>query len=534
LIQTSQALWGGEADYGCFLETFAEIVRTREHHVAVRDGLKEITYGHLAVWVERIAGLLTEHGVQPGEPVAVTGPRSAAVVAAALAIASAGAAYVPLDAEYPVRRQRQMATDSGARLLLFIGESPCLGTGLTSVPIPMAPDPAARATGIFTARACEPNAPVYIIYTSGSTGLPKGVALPHRCIDNMAAWQCAHSVRTDLRTAQFAPMNFDVWFQEVLGTLCAGSTLSILPESLRKDPFAFVDWLASERIERVFLPYVALQMLAVAAEAEDSLERLCLAEVNTAGEQLVCTPAIRELFRRLPGCRLNNHYGQSESAMVAVHTLTGPSASWPALPPVGRPLPECEVLIAPTGPNDLDVGELLVAGAPMSAGYLHQPTLNAERYVAVEPTPRGHTLAFRTGDLVRVVDGVIHFISRVDHEVKVRGIRVNPLEVDAHLLERPGVVEAVTVPVEIAPGSRQLRAAVTLDRDERPDDVAAIIEALADSLPEQAVPVSVTVLPGLPRTPSGKIDRVAIGDMLMATAQGRPSTRHPHAPDIAP
>lgn len=506
------ALWGGDAEVRCLLESLAETVKERSEDIAVQDEEHALTYARLATWAGHIADLLVDHGIRPGDRVAVTGPRSAAVVAAMLATVSAGATYVPLDVEYPVRRLEHMAADSEARLLLYCGDEPAFDRKAEAVRIPAAPDLAdAEAVAALSRLSCRPDLPVYVIYTSGSTGLPKGVALPHRCVDNMAAWQWRHSVRPDLRTAQFAPLNFDVWFQEVLGTLCGGGTLIVMPESLRRDPIALLDWLVDHRVERLFLPYVALHMLAVAAEATDSLEQLALTEVNTAGEQLVCTPAVRALFRRLPGCRLNNHYGQSESAMVTVHTLTGPSDTWPTLPPIGRPLPGCEVLVAPTEAGEPSVGELLVAGAPLSVGYLNQPALNAERYVTLDrTTPQGHRHAFRTGDLVRVEEGSVHLLSRIDREVKIRGVRVNPLEVDACLLEQPGIVEAVTVVVDIAEGSRQLRAAVTLDVDEDAFDGARTLKALAELLPEQFIPVSLTVLPELPRTPSGKADRDAL------------------------
>nr|UDM84233.1 Plipastatin synthase subunit D [Streptomyces sp.] len=514
-------LWGGDAEARCLLDSLAETARTHRDDIAVRDEHHVLTYGRLLTWAGRIGELLADHGIRPGDRVAVTGPRGAPVVAAMLATVGAGATYVPLDVAYPVRRLEHMAADSEARLLLFSGDEPAFDPKAPALRIPDAPERADdTAAAALTRQPCSPELPVYVIYTSGSTGLPKGVALPHRCVDNMAAWQWRHSARPDLTTAQFAPLNFDVWFQEVLGTLCGGGTLVVMPESLRRDPIALLDWLAEHRVERLFLPYVALHMLAVAAQAEDSLAHLALAEVNTAGEQLVCTPAVRELFRRLRGCRLNNHYGQSESAMVTVHTLTGPSDAWPTLPPIGRPLPGCELLVAPTAPDDPTVGELLVAGAPLAVGYLNQPALNAERYVTLgEPTPRGHRRAFRTGDLVRVEGDTVHLLSRIDHEVKIRGVRVNPLEVDACLLEQPGVVEAVTVAVDIAQGSRQLRAAVTSDAGADEFDGARVLKALTELLPEQFVPVSVTVLPELPRTPSGKADRDAVAAALAPPAR---------------
>lgn len=511
------SLWGGPADPPCLLEALATTAVTRPDDVAILDAGRELTYRELIVWTRHIAAFLVDHEIHPGDRVAITGSRSAAIVAAMLATVYIGATYVPLDADYPVKRLEHMKTDSGAKMLLFADHEPAFTAGVRSLRIPPAPGRLSASTADGAAmpwQACQADLPVYIIYTSGSTGLPKGAVLPHRCIDNMAAWQRSHSVRPDLRTAQFTSLNFDVWFQEVLGTLCGGGTLVIMPEQLRGDAIALLDWLADNRIERLFLPYVALNMLTAAAAAADSLDDLSLREVNLGGEQLVCTPAVRDFFRRLPGCRLNVHYGQSESAMVTAHTLTGPPGGWPTLSPIGRPLPGCEVIVDPVDPDEPTVGELLVAGLPLSTGYLNQPGLNAARYIPVDPTRHGHNRAFRTGDLVRVEDDVIHYVGRADNEVKIRGIRVNPLEVDACLLAQPGVTEAVCVPIKITEGSRQLRAAVIVNGGEAAFDVDRAMAALTELLPRQAVPVSITVLPELPRTPSGKADRKAVAQAL--------------------
>jgi D-alanine--poly(phosphoribitol) ligase subunit 1 len=511
------SLWGGPADPPCLLETLAMTAAARRGDVAIRDEDHELTYRDLTIWTRSIAALLVDRGIGPGDRVAITGSRSAAIVAAMLATVHIGATYVPLDADYPARRLEHMKTDSGAKILLYADSEPAFADGVQSSRIPPPPGRQTASTAgdvTMPRRSCQADLPVYVIYTSGSTGLPKGVVLPHRCIDNMTEWQRSHSVRPDLRTAQFTPLNFDVWFQEILGTLCGGGTLVIMPEPLRRDPIALLGWLADNQIERLFLPYVALNMLTAAAAAADSLDDLALQEVNLGGEQLVCTPAVRDFFRRLPGCRLNIHYGQSESAMVTAHTLTGPPEDWPMLPPIGSPLPGCEAIVEPVDQGEPMVGELLVAGLPLSAGYLNLPGLNAARYVPVDLTRHGHDRAFRTGDLVRIEDGVIHYVGRADNEVKIRGIRVNPLEVDACLLEQPGVTEAVCVPIEITEGSRQLRAAVIVDGEEAAFDADQAMAALTELLPGQSVPISITVLPGLPRTPSGKADRKAVAQAL--------------------
>ncbi|MGW3892450.1 AMP-binding protein [Micromonospora chokoriensis] len=510
IIETG--LWGGVSQPPCVLESFERALGRQPGALAVSDPEHQLTYRELAAWIARIVGLLREAGVGPGDTVAVTGPRSAAIVAAAWAVVGAGATYLPLDSSFPRKRLGYMLAESGAKVLLHTGPDPELPAP-RRVSIPAWTEVERLAGAGLTFVPCTPDTPVYVIYTSGSTGNPKGVTLPHSCIDNMAHWQRHHSVRQDLRTAQFAPLNFDIWFQETLSTLGGGGSLVIMPEELRQDPIELLDWLARERIERLFLPCVALHMLATAATAFDSLANLALREINTAGEQLVCTPAIKEFFQRLPECALNNHYGQSESHTVSVHTLAGKSSSWPALSPIGLPLPGCEILLDTAEPGDSQIGELLVAGSPLSLGYLNQPELNAQRYVQVARTAHGHTRAFRTGDLVSVENGVLHFLGRTDDEVKIRGYRVNPLEIEACLGRQPGVVEAVCVPVSMGAGSRQLRAAVTVAATAE-FDAATALAALREELPWYSVPPSITVLPALPRTPSGKADRAAVARLL--------------------
>jgi D-alanine--poly(phosphoribitol) ligase subunit 1 len=522
------SLYGGESRHQCLLDSLLANAAGQPDAIAVADGDRELSYAQLLGYARGLACLIEDEGVVAGDRVAVIGPRGIETVAALLATSLCGATYVPLDIEYPVKRLSHMLLDSAAKLLLRTGPVPDLGVDVRTLAIP---DPGA-AVPVDPARvagrspvACRPELPVYVIYTSGSTGWPKGVAISHSCLDNMVQWQHSHSPRPDLRTAQFAPLNFDVSFQEILGTLCGGGSLLVVPERLRREPVQLLSWLAEHRVQRLFLPYVALQMLAVVGSAEPRLDHLSLVEVNVAGEQAICTPQIREFFGRLPGCRLVNHYGQSESAMVSSHILDGPSESWPALPPIGVPLPGCETLVDPVDPDDPTVGELLVAGLPVSLGFINEVALNATRFVATPPTPHGHTRVFRTGDLVRLSDGVLHFLGRLDSQTKVRGVRVNLLEIDVWLLKEPGVATAASALVETGPDARSLRAAVTRHPDAPPLDAPAILARLAEVLPAVSVPLSVTVLTELPRTPSGKIDRTAVADLIAARLRDRRATR---------
>jgi D-alanine--poly(phosphoribitol) ligase subunit 1 len=520
-IDYAGSLWGGPAATSCLVDALTGTANRNRDRTAVVDGDVSLTYGELMDWAARIASDLDRSGSPRGGRVGIACPRGAAAVAALVAVALSGRTYVPLDLAYPRLRLEHMLKDSGADVLLHEGDNPGLGSDMVSVPLVR---PAAAGTGDDRSwiTSHHPDLPVYIIYTSGSTGWPKGVVLPHSSLDNVVEWQAASSVAPDVRTAQFAPLNFDVSFQEIFGTLGAGGTLVVIPETLRRDSIGLLGWLASAGIERLFLPYVALQMLAAAASFEEVVEKLSLKEVNVAGEQLVCTNEIASFFSRMPGCRLVNHYGQSESAMVSYHVLPESVDEWPVFPPIGIPLPGCELLIdAEDGPEG--IGELLVAGAPLSLGYLRQPVLNAKRYMAIAQTAHGHTRAFRTGDLARFESGRVRLLARIDDDVKLRGIRINLAEIEAQLLAMPEISAAVVVITGKNGAPRALRAGVILIDPSGRLDEEATRQRLAETLPEVSVPLSVSVLDDLPRTPSGKADREAAAAAIEAITGGGPA-----------
>ncbi|HEX3786919.1 MAG TPA: AMP-binding protein [Pseudonocardiaceae bacterium] len=516
-IDFAGALWTADIEPPCLIRTIIAGAGEYPDRIAVIDGDLELRYDELLDWSAEVARLLLGNGVRRGDRVAVACPRGAPAVAALLATALAGFTYVPLDPEYPRARLDHMLRDSGARVVLYNGELWDLPETTTPLRIPEWTGGQSRRPGRWPGQTWvaehDAELAVYIIYTSGSTGWPKGVALPHSCLDNVAEWQARVSPVPDLRTAQFAPLNFDVSFQEIFGTLCGGGTLVIMPERLRREPVDLLDWLVEHRVRRLFLPYVALQMLAVAIGFGAPVDRLELTEINVAGEQLVITDDIRQLFDRLPGCRLMNHYGQSESAMVSAHLLTGPPAQWPTIAPIGLPLPGCELLLDPVDDAGDGVGELLVGGSPVALGYVDRPELNARRYVAVPTTAHGSTRLFRTGDLVRFVDGAVHFVTRLDDDVKLRGIRVNLVELDAQLMAQPEIAAAVSV-VRQQGQTRSLRAGVVLKQPGTAFDEQDVLRRLRLVLPEAFVPASVSVIDALPRTPSGKLDRDAVAVLV--------------------
>jgi len=460
----------------------------------------EMTYCELTRRARRLAHHLRGLGVGPETRVALSLERSPELLVAMLGILAAGGAYVPLDPGYPAERRAVMLEDSGAAVLLTRASFDRLDlSGGSDEPV----DPQAGLDN-----------PAYVLYTSGSTGRPKGVAMAHRGLANLVAWQTA-STPGAWRTLQLTSLSFDVSFQEIFATWAAGGTLVLISEEDRRDPVALLAILRERGVERLFLPFVALQQLAEAAQGETRLPA-SLREIVTAGEQLRITPALAALFRRLPGARLHNQYGPTESHVVTCSTLTGDPTAWPPLPPIGRPLSGTRTLVldgdgsaAPVGV----AGELMLGGVCLARGYLDRPDLTAERFVPDLFSSLPGARLYRTGDRARwLQDGEIEFLGRLDGQVKIRGYRVEPGEIEAMLATHPQVAEAVVGAVDRGDGDRRLVAWV-IGKGEPP---YAFREFLADRLPEYEIPAAFLLVDALPLTPSGKVDR----RRLAAAARG--------------
>nr|AYN44369.1 nonribosomal peptide synthetase [Cloning vector H69C977B_s26] len=482
------------------------------------------TYRQLHEAAEALADRLGALGVGPGVRVSICLDRSIHAQVALLAVLKAGGAYVPLDPTYPPERLRYMLEDARPRVLLTEKKYSELlpSQGLTQV---LLDDTEAPATKTPRPRV-EPHHLAYVLYTSGSTGKPKGVAMPHRALVNLIEWQTEHA--SPLRTLQFAPLNFDVSFQETFSTWCSGGTLVLIDEGTRRDPDALADFLDVARVQRLFLPAVALHHLAQAAlRTEHRVPGLT--EVITAGDQLRITDPIRRWFQE-GGKRLHNHYGPTESHVVTALELEGDPRHWPGLPSIGRPIANAAVHLLDANQRPVPVGvpgELYLAGTCLADGYLSRPDLTAERFVELPLSPP--VRAYRTGDLGRLtVDGSIEFLGRADDQVKIRGFRVEPGEIERALCAHPDVRDAAVIVDGDATREKRLVAYVV------PETVrlAELPDFLARDLPEYMVPALFVPMPELPRTPSGKVARRAL-PAPVAPVQAESPSEPPRTPTEA-
>lgn len=477
--------------------------------VAVEAAGTATTYRQLNARANALARHLRSLGVTPEGRVGICLPRSLDMVTAVLAVLKAGGAYVALDATYPAERLRLMLDDAAVALVLVNPSTAnALPTGNRVQVDLTAISDQILATDENPSAVTGPDNMVYVTYTSGSTGRPKGIAMIQSAVLNLLDWMLRTTALPGARTLQFASLGFDVSFQDMFSTWLSGGTLVLISDEERKDVRGLAPLVCERQIHRLFIPAVALQQLAEGFQDDPTLVSV-LRKVIAGSEQLMVTDALTGMFRRLPDCSLHNEYGPSETHVVTELALPRSPDAWPARPPIGRPIDNTQIYLLDRGMQPLPAGvpgELFIGGAGLARGYLGLEQVTAERFI---PNPFGTGRLYRTGDLARYLpDGTIEFLGRIDHQMKIRGYRVEPGEVEAALEEHTGVREAVVMPWTYGPADVRLVAYVAADR---PMTSAATLRTfLADRLPDYMVPSVITVLDTLPLTPHGKIDRRAL------------------------
>ncbi|MFN7802623.1 MAG: non-ribosomal peptide synthetase, partial [Planctomycetaceae bacterium] len=488
------------------LESFARRVAERPQALAVRDDRHSLTYADLALRVDQWATALRERGVGAESLVAIRLGRSVDFVVAMLATLRAGGAYLPLEEQTPEARLRQILESADPALLLttrVLGEQ--VGWRATEFVDEWAPVVAAELRTNWPI-ATDAQA-AYCIHTSGSTGRPKGIVGLHGTLRNLIAWQ--EPTPRPIRVAQFTAVGFDVSPQEILTALLTGGSLHVVDEPTRLDPELFVDFLIRERITDLFVPFIVLENLASAAE---DLGRTIpeLREVHQAGEALRVTPLLRQFFARHPDCRLHNHYGPAETHVVTACTLPTDPRDWPEQPTIGRPIQGIQAYVLderlrlmPPGA----VGELCFSGVGVNRGYLNSPEETAAKFVHDPWSERTGERLYRTGDLGRWRrDGTLDFLGRIDQQVKIRGVRVEPAEIERAILDQGGATQAAVVPWTGQRGETLL-AAYVVPREGRPMDMSALRHHLASVLPAAMIPAAMIAVAQIPLTVNGKLDR---------------------------
>ncbi|MFC5809016.1 amino acid adenylation domain-containing protein [Streptomyces heilongjiangensis] len=481
---------GHEVPAATLPELFREQVARTPDALALVDGEQRLTYAELDTRVERTARVLAGRGVGPERTVAVALPRSADLVVALLAVHRAGGAYLPLDAGQPAGRRALMLEE--ARPVCVIEDA-----------LPEGPEGETPTT-------YDPSSPAYVIYTSGSTGRPKGVVVPQRGIVNRLLWMReAYGLTADDRVLQKTPSGFDVSVWEFFWPLITGAALVVARPEGHRDPAYLARLIREQGVTTVhFVP----SMLQAFLEEPTAGGCTSLRRVLCSGEAL--PPPVAERFHAVLPAELHNLYGPTEAS---VDVTAGRVPRGAGRVTIGRPVwnTRAYVLDAALRPVPPGVaGELYLAGVQLARGYLDRPGLTAERFVA---DPYGGTGArmYRTGDLARwLPDGTLDFLGRTDHQVKIRGVRVEPGEVEAVLTRHGSVAHAVVVPHE------QRLVAYVVPAAGRTADPVALRAHAATALSEHMVPAALVVLDTLPLTPNGKLDRRALPEPDFAVGGG--------------
>ncbi|WNC02457.1 amino acid adenylation domain-containing protein [Streptomyces sp. CGMCC 4.7035] len=496
------------------VERFFDVAARSPEAIALAMHERRWTYEQLADAARNVAQRLIETGTQPGARIGVAMDRSPEAIATILGTLMARAAVVPMDTDYPAERLVAMARQANV-FRIITDEQHAHLAGDPELLLP-AESITASTSMVRALLPPEPESTAYVLFTSGSTGTPKGVAMPHRALANLIAWQnrASSGGSTGGDTLQYAPVSFDVSFQEIFSTLCAGNTLHLVSEAERRDFPGLLRTIDAAGIERIYMPYVALQQLASTAVALDIAPK-SLRVIISSGEQLRVTDEIRRFLGRLPGVLLENQYGPTETHVATRFTMTGDPADYPLLPPIGQPIDGEAVYVLddrlqPVPPGVK--GEIFVGGAGLAQGYEGRPDLTKERFLDRPFGPEGE-LIYRTGDLgVALPSGEIICLGRTDAQVKVRGFRVEPAEVELAITALAGKypgIEGAAVVARHREGNDTFLAAFLLG-DSAEVDLDDLKRELRAKLPDYMVPSQFAWLPGFPLTPSGKRDDEAL------------------------
>ncbi|MEE4419930.1 amino acid adenylation domain-containing protein [Streptomyces bugieae] len=500
---------------------------------ALAEGELAVSYGQLVTWADAMARRLTEAGVGPGSLVGVLAEPGAVFLGTVLAVLQAGGAWVPLDVRAPAARAAGLLTD--ARVGHLVVGPGCAApadevTALTGHPVRrLAADrdfTAAAAPIALSAPAGAERDPAYVIFTSGSTGRPKGAIVERRgMLNHLLAKIEDLGLGTGDTVVWNAPVTFDVSVWQMLGPLLAGGVVQIVPHDVAADPEALFGTVADHAVTVLeVVPSLLRAALDLWQVSDTGPDTGSLRWLMVTGEALPADLCAR--WWRIAGVPMVNAYGPTECSDDVTHAVLRPGQELGARVPIGRPVRNTVLHVlggdlrpVPVG----QVGELFVGGAGVGRGYLSDPVKTAASFVA-DPFAGGGARMYRTGDrVVRRPDGQLEFVERLDHQVKVRGHRIELGEVEAALREVEGVADAAVRAVAGPSGATRLIAYVVAP--DLPTD--AVRDAVAAALPEYMVPSGWVALERMPLTAHGKVDRRALPDPARVPA---PATRRRRGP----
>ncbi|KVR70395.1 non-ribosomal peptide synthetase [Burkholderia cepacia] len=510
---------------------FADAARATPDAIAleyadVHGGVHRATYRELDVGTSRIAAALRRRGVRPDTPVALCVERSFDMVMALVGVLKAGAAYLPVDPDYPAERIAYLLRD--ARPAVAITQAhlreqveAALGDGATTQLLTVADlladetvdetvdDPAGVTAEVDDAQLA------YLIYTSGSTGKPKGAGNTHGALANRIAWmQHAYRLTRDDVVLHKTPFGFDVSVWEFVWPLAIGAKLAIAAPGDHRDPARLAAAIHAHGV--TVLHFVPSMLAAFAAHLDDFAAAAQCDSVRliVASGEALAPELVEKMARLLPHATLVNLYGPTEAAIDVSHWTCGPDDAQAVAVPIGHPIANLQLHVLDAAWQPVPAGatgELYLAGAGLARGYLGRPALTAERFVPDPFVPGGRM--YRTGDLARRrADGALDYLGRVDTQVKLRGQRIEPGEIEALLRAAPGVNDAVVIVRD-----EQLVGYVARG-DAAPLDRAALLDTLRAQLPAYMVPSQLVELDALPVTPNGKCDRHALPAPVRETA----------------
>ena len=522
LVKFNQGVQGAPPLCETICQKVAEAAKTYPDHAAVQMADRQISYRNLNDKAERLASYLNPMLQAPETIVGIYVDRSIEMVVGILAILKAGGAYVPLDPDYPRDRIQFMIEDSGISTILTLNKFAlkfAVNKALNIVEIDKFPF---EKQIIETAEVpLTDHSPAYVIYTSGTTGRPKGVMCTHGGLVNLVAAQNKiFDITHASRVLQFATLNFDASVSEIFTALSAGATLVLAEKDNLMPGSPLLSTLKGQAITHVTLPPSALA-------AMDPMPLPDLATLITAGE-----PCPSKLLKKWGnGRRFINAYGPTETTVCASACICRDDDTEQL--PIGRPIDNTSLYVLDENlkPVPLGVpGELYISGAGVARGYLNRPELTREKFIANPfKADTGHERLYRTGDMVRFsTDSTLMFLGRIDHQVKIKGFRIEPEEVEKVIARHPLISQVVVIAKTDRSSARYLAAFFSSPGHLHQDDLAAEIRQFAGQrLPNYMIPTRFIPMDDMPHTPSGKIDRRRLEHMGLPTRRASSPKNQP-------